>query len=159
MVRIDGLIVRTVDFRAVPVRVEDIEEKSIRDAMSARATLDIVDIAGRCHQIEKIDDVHRGRNPEGDMVQPRTGAVGKGDVVNATLAVHPGRPQPSGVLVLGIFGGAEADVVIEGDTVVDMRRETVEMIDPQRLYTAIKRVFLVDGREALVRLRLQDDVN
>ena len=64
------------------------------------------------------------------MMQARTGSVGKGDVVNTALALHPRRPEPSGILVLGIFGGAEANVVIESDTVVDMRRETVDVIDP-----------------------------
>jgi hypothetical protein len=55
------------------------------------------------------------------MVKARTDTVGECNVMNTTLAVHPGRPEPACVLILGIFGGPEADVVIEGDAVIDMR--------------------------------------
>ena len=92
VVRVDRLVIGAVDFGPVPVRIQNIQKEGVRDAVPAWATLDAVDIACGRHDIQKIDDVHRRRHPESDMVEPRPDPVGKGDVVDAALAVHPGSP-------------------------------------------------------------------
>ena len=55
------------------------------------------------------------------MMQAGSDTVGKGNVMDTSLAMHPGGPEPAGLLILGIFGGPETHIVIEGDAVVDMR--------------------------------------
>ena len=93
MVRINCLIVRTVNLGPVAIRIENIKEKGVGNAVPPGTAFNIADIAGGRHDIQQIDDIHRCRHPEGDVMQPRAGAVGKGDVVNTALAMHPGSPQ------------------------------------------------------------------
>ena len=83
------------------------------------------------------------------MMQARTAAIGKGDVVHAALAVHPGGPEPAGLLVFGVFGDAEAHLAIEGCRLVDVRREEVEMVDAERLRAAVETVLLMHWRQAV----------
>ena len=81
------------------------------------------------------------------MVQARPDAMGEGHVVDAALAMHPGSPEPAPVLVLGVFGDPEADLVVERHGSVDIVREAVEMVDAQGLHALVERVFLVDRRQ------------
>ena len=104
----------------MPVRVTDIEEKCIRNPVSARPTFDVVDIACGAHQIEKIDDVERIGYPERRVVQTRAKAIGEGHVMHAALAVHPGGPDFAALIIFGVFGHAKPDVIVEGDRRIDI---------------------------------------
>ena len=54
----------------------------------------------------------RRRHPERRVVvHAGAGAVGKGHVMNAALAVQPRSPQAAGILVFGVLGRAEAKVI------------------------------------------------
>ncbi|ENN88749.1 hypothetical protein RHSP_43422 [Rhizobium freirei PRF 81] len=151
---IDRLIVRAVDLDAVAVGIEDIEEEGVGDAVASRTALDVADPAGGRHQIEQVDDVERCRHPEGGVVQTRAAAIGEGDIVDAALAVGPGSPETAGFFVLSVLRDAEAEFVIEGDALVDIGREAVEMVDAQRLHAFVEGVFLMDRRQA-VHLRIE----
>ncbi|MNV77881.1 hypothetical protein D3C71_1713420 [compost metagenome] len=136
------------------VGIADIEEEGIGNAMTSGAALDIGEPAGGRHQVEQVDDVERRRHPEGGVVQARAAAVGKGDVVHAALAMGPGGPETSRLLVGRVFRYPEADLVVEGDRFVDIGREAVEVVDAQRFDAAVERVFLVDWRQT-VHLRIE----
>ena len=69
--------------------------------------------------------------------------------MDAALAVQPRGPECAGFLVFGVLGRAEAEVVVEGDALVDVGREDVEVVDAQRPHAAIECVFLRYGRQAL----------
>ena len=56
--------------------------------------------------------------------------------------------------ILGVFGHPEADLVVEGDGLVDIGREAVEVVDAQRLHALVERIFLVDRRQP-VHLRIE----
>ena len=107
----------------------------------------LLHVAGGRHQIEQVDDGDRMRHPEREVVQAGPAAIGEGDVVHAALAVRPGRPQPVRHLVLGVFGDAETNLVIERHRFVDVRREAIEMVDAQRLHALVERVLLMDRRQ------------
>jgi hypothetical protein len=92
------------------------------------------------------------------MMQARAAAVGEGDVVNAALTVCPGGPEPAGLIVGGIFRHPETDLIIEGNALVDIRRKAVEMVDSERLYALIERVFLMDRRKP-VHFRIEFERN
>src|SRR5579872_3627406 len=146
---IDSLVVGAIDLDAVAVGIADIEEERIRYAVPARPTLDIAEIAGGRHQVEQVDNVERGRDPERDMVKARTQSVRKGDVMDAALAMHPSRPKLRPVVGVGIFRHAKADRGVKFRRRPHVRRKAIEMVDAQRLDAAIERIFLMDRRQPL----------
>jgi len=83
------------------------------------------------------------------MVQTRSTPIGEGDVVHAPLALHPGCPQATGIIVLGVLGHAKPDVVVEGNGFVHVRAEAIEVIDAQRLDALVQGVLLMNRFEAL----------
>src|SRR5262245_48167326 len=63
-------------------------------------------------------------------MEPRSRAVGEGEVMDVALAVHPHGPQLGIVLVgLGIFGEAESDLGIEIVARLDVGSEAIDMVD------------------------------
>ena len=92
MVRINGLIVRTIDLCSMAIRVQNIQEERIGDTMATRSALNIGDITSSRHQIQQIDNVERCWHPESNMVQAWAMTVGKGDIMHTTFAVHPCGP-------------------------------------------------------------------
>ena len=146
---INRLIIRAIDLDPVPVRVENIEEERIRNAVPPRPTLDIADIASRGHQVQQVDDVQRRRHPERNVVQPRPLSVGEGHIMHPALAVHPGCPETVGLLILSVFGHPEPKVTVECHAVVDIGRKDVEVVDAKRLNAFVSRVFLMDRRQAI----------
>ncbi len=54
-------------------------------------------------------------------MQARTRAIGEGDIMDAALAVCPGRPELTAFLVFRIFRHPKAKLVVEGDRGIDIR--------------------------------------
>ena len=50
------------------VLIADVQEEGVGNAVAARPAFDVCKVAGRGHQIEKVDDVQRRRDPEGGVV-------------------------------------------------------------------------------------------
>src|SRR5262249_7336121 len=98
MIRIDGLIIRTVELDPVSVGITDIDEKRIGDAMATRASLDLANMPAARHEIKKVNDIERRGNPESNMVQPRTDSVGERNIVHPSLPMHPRRPSRARLL-------------------------------------------------------------
>ena len=71
------------------------------------------------------------RRPDADVVQPRPAAVGEGEVVDVALAVQPHRPELAdrGVVGLGVFGQAEAELGVEVVARLHVGREAVDVVD------------------------------
>ena len=149
VVRIDRLIVRTIDFGPVAIRVQNVEKEGIGNAVPPGPAFDIIDITGGRHHIQQVDDIHRRWHPEGNVMQPRAGTIGKGDIMHTAFAMHPCRPQMAGFRILGIFGRAKAQIIIETDAGIHIRRKTVEMVDPQRLDAGVARILLMNGGQSL----------
>src|SRR4051812_7814761 len=110
-VGIDREIVAGEQLDAVAVRVADIKKERVRDAVPARPALHVGEIARGRHHIAKVQDVERSRRPDADVMQPRSAAVGEGEVVDIALAVQPNRPELAvAVVSLGVFGQAETEL-------------------------------------------------
>jgi len=95
------------------------------------AALHVRQIARRRHHVAQMQDVERACGPDADMVQPRSAAVGEGEVMDVALAVQPHRPEPriAAIVGLGVFGQAEAQLSVEIVRRLHVRREAVDVID------------------------------
>ena len=68
------------------------------------------------------------------MVQARAAAIGDGEVMDIALAMQPGRRDPPvGAVFLAVFGEAEAEPGVEVDSVLNLGREDIEMVEPLRM--------------------------
>ena len=76
-------------------------------------------------------------------------AVGEGEVVHAALAVHPGgRDLRVGVVALGVLGQAEAELGVEVEGGLHVRREAVEMVDALRMRAPLYAAYCCSMRSA-----------
>lgn len=151
VIGIHRLVVAAVDLHAISVGIADVKKKGIRDAMPSWSAFDVGQISSGRHKIQKVDDMERRLDPECHVVQTRASAVGEGDVVNAPFAMHPHRPQQPRLLIFGVFGHAEAHLVVKGGGAIDIGGEAVEMIDAQGPRAAIERILLMDGGSESMR--------
>ena len=117
--------------------------------MPPRPAFDVFHIPCRGHQIQKIDDIQRGRAPERKMVQPRSDAIGKGHVMHAAFPVHPCCPKLLALRIFGVFRYAKAKITVKGHRRIHIRAETIEVINAKRFYAFVKRIVLMDRREAV----------
>ena len=73
---VHGEVIAGVKLEAMAVRIADVEEEGIGDAMAAGTALDVLEIAAGGHHVAEVQDVHRGRHPISEVMQARALAVG-----------------------------------------------------------------------------------
>ena len=115
--------------------------------MATWPTLDVADIAGRGHQVEKINDIERGWYPKGNVMHTRPIAVCKRHVVYTTFTMHPGGPQFFAFFIFRVFGYAKTEITIKCYRGINVGRKTIKVINTQRLYSVVQRVFLMNRLE------------
>src|ERR1700742_2681663 len=73
------------------------------------------------------------------MVQARALAIGDGEVVHITLAVHPGGcDAPVWTVFLAILSQAKSEPRVEVDGVLNLGGEDIEMIEPLRMAALVE---------------------
>ena len=71
--------------------------------------------------------------------------------MHPAFPVQPRRPGPPRHLIRRVFRQAKAHLAIKRHGRVDVGREHVEMVDPQRFHPVIQRIFLMDRRQPFHR--------
>src|SRR5262245_26086137 len=114
----------------MPVWIADIEKESVAYAVPPRSPFHVGEIAASRHHVAHVQDVERRGGPYAYVMQPRAASIGEGDVVHIALAVHPNRPQQRvGIVGFGVLSEAEADLMKEVVARLDVRRETIDMVN------------------------------
>ena len=145
VVGVAGVVVLRVDLDAVAVGVAQVEVERVRDAVAARAALDVVRHAQRAELVADREDVVLLVRREGDVVHARAVAAGHRGVVHGGLAAHP-RGVDGALFVLDVLGDAEAEVLHERHCARHVGGDLVEVVEA---HEGARRVEVVAPREAL----------
>lgn len=144
---IESMVIREVDLDEMEIRVEKIEEEGIGNEVEEGKEIDIGKKEGGGNEVEKVDDVERCRKKERGMVKERKIEIGEGDIVKEEIEVSKGGKKEESLGIIGILSKEEKKIVIEGEGLIKIRREEVEVVDEKRIKEIVERIFLMDRRK------------
>lgn len=85
--RIDCLIVRVEQLHPVAIRITEIDEKSVADAVPAGPSLQSVGASHARRNVAGVNKIAHFRHRVGEVMKPRTSAIAEHDVVGIAFAL------------------------------------------------------------------------